>query len=252
MNINDIMEEIIEFRLGLDMLHLEDYHEKIKRLLEKKTLTTFSQYVPYTLEDSFNVSPTKNPNAPSLYDGYENTDDGFTRYYISHPLVDNNKMDILGIAKITAGGSALNGINATASPIFDLEGMLEHSLRSSIQSKMGFKYRRWDFDPPNIIKLRGYGECDIVIKLKLSYPSFSSIPMGFQELFYKLAVLDVKIFLYNKLKYINNLETPLGSIDLMISDWEGAEEERSDFLEELEAERLTQGLIAAGRFEFRN
>ena len=48
-----------------------------------------------------------------------------------------------------------------------------------------------------------------------------------------LAKLDCKIYLWNQLKYLENIVTPVGNMDLKVSDWENADRERDDYLKEL-------------------
>lgn len=47
-----------------------------------------------------------------------------------------------------------------------------------------------------------------------------------------LAKYDIKIYLWNQLKYMQDIVTPSGNLNLQISDWEGAEREREDYLKE--------------------
>lgn len=251
MNLNDIMEEIIEFRLGLDTMHLQEYYEGIKRVLTKKTLKTFSQYVPYEFEDTYYVTNEINPNIPCLYDEVEESS-GFFRYKIYHPALADNKLDVLSVISVKTNDGFISPMGRSRSNSFDLMGMLTYSVESDIRSHMGFKYRRWDFVPKNTLKLRGYSNKEILLKLKIRYPNFSTIPEGYSEVFHELAELDVQAYLYNKLKYIDELETPLGNISLKIDEWADAKERRKEFLEELEPEKLRQNLSAIGRYDFRN
>ena len=40
----------------------------------------------------------------------------------------------------------------------------------------------------------------------------------------------MKIFIYNQLKYYKSIQTALGTVDLMIDDWQSAESDRKELL----------------------
>ena len=48
-----------------------------------------------------------------------------------------------------------------------------------------------------------------------------------------LAKFDVKNRLWVELRYIQDIVTPSGNLDLKINDWESAEKDREDYLREL-------------------
>jgi len=250
MDINYIMTDIIEYRLGLDMLHLEKYYPKIKSIIEDKTMKVFSQIIPYELEDAYIIAD-KSDSATTLYDEKE-TPDGYYQYKIGNPLLENNNVSIMSIISVKDNEGFLGGIGGVRGNTFDVEGMLDYSLQSTFKSKMGFKFKRWDFVPPNIVKLKGYGTKDILLKLKTQYPNFASIPEGLSETFLELAEFDVKIYLWNKLKFVEDLETPLGNISLKIDSWGDANNERKEWIKEMQEEALKGNLAAIGRFEYRN
>ena len=250
MNITSLMKEIIEYRLGLDVMHVSEYYDQIKTMLEEKTLRTFSEYVPYTLTDTYVMCQDKRENTTCLFNPIK-TFNGSTEWSIHHPRLARNNISIISLIRVMSTESALHGV-PRARATFDLEGMLDYSLVTNIASRMSYKHRRWAFLPPTRVRLVGFGTTSVVLRIKIPYASFSSIPQGFNEIFHKLASLDVRIFLYNKLKYIEDLETPLGNISLRISDWEGALNEREEFLNDLNPELVKQNLFANGRVEYRN
>lgn len=61
--------------------------------------------------------------------------------------------------------------------------------------------------------------------------NLSTIPDSLGTLFEKLVLLDLKKVLYNTdLKYIDNLETPVATVQLKIDSWANAESEKEDFI----------------------
>ena len=66
------------------------------------------------------------------------------------------------------------------------------------------------------------------------HPELFTIPETARGSFFKLALLDAKVFLYNNLKHYSELETALGRVNLKIDDWSGAEGERNDLINQWE------------------
>ena len=72
------------------------------------------------------------------------------------------------------------------------------------------------------------------IRLIIGYQhadNLSTIPVDAEQSFYDLALLDMKIFLYNNLKYYDEINTAYGNIKLRIEDWSNAESQREDLLQ---------------------
>ena len=89
------------------------------------------------------------------------------------------------------------------------------------------------FDAPDKLTIyNGWTSGSYRIELALKHDlSLSTIPSGAFTNLRQLAVLDLKSFLYKKMKRITNLETGIGNIDLKIDDWESAEREMTDLLD---------------------
>ena len=75
------------------------------------------------------------------------------------------------------------------------------------------------------------GQLDV--KFRVQFPNIASIPEDYRETFIQLAIYDIKIKLYNELKYIEDIVTPAGNLNLRVSDWDSAERDRVEFLREL-------------------
>ena len=62
------------------------------------------------------------------------------------------------------------------------------------------------------------------------YKSLQSIRPTAEESFFTLAVLDVKENLYGLVKHYQNIQTAYGNVELKIDDWQNAESERKELL----------------------
>jgi hypothetical protein len=58
--------------------------------------------------------------------------------------------------------------------------------------------------------------------------------MGKRGSFYKLALLDMRRFLWENLKYFQALRTAIAEMNLGIETWQEAESKREEFLKELD------------------
>lgn len=56
--------------------------------------------------------------------------------------------------------------------------------------------------------------------------------------FRTLCKLDIKTWLWTQLKFVQDVVTPNGNLDLRISDWESAERDRDEFLRNLKNQSL--------------
>ena len=89
-----------------------------------------------------------------------------------------------------------------------------------------------DFIEPDILQVyNGWAGGKYMVELLLEHdPSLASVPAGAMNSLRELAELDMKAFLYNKLKRKDSLEVGVGTIQLKIDDWSNAESERKDLL----------------------
>ena len=98
---------------------------------------------------------------------------------------------------------------------------------------MPFK-RYHELRGPRILYLKNYAiQGTVEVTLKTRWPNIVSIPEEYHNDFIRLAKLDCEIYAWQNLKYLESVVTPAGNLDLKISSWESAEQEREDFLKEL-------------------
>ena len=219
MNINTILDILLNQRLGLVEYKLDYLYPEIHKNLLTNTLPIFSQYFPYYRRYLFN--PT------------ENKSDVENEYYLNIPEVQANKLHVISVADVRAkSGVEGNAFMDSYRPFaMTIEDVLINSASTNIASLTNYSYRMFRFIPPNKIRLKGFGEYEIYITLKLAYPSFSSIPESIIEQFLDLAECDIKIFIYNKLKHYDQLSMPMGNMDLRLGIFENGESERRDLIE---------------------
>lgn len=246
MDVHNMYKEIFIDTLGLDVLGLESKYQTLVKLIETKTITTFSQYIPalfITFLDLEDRSLVIRDDKATV--GVE--------YVLDDPVLDKFNLPILGIEKID-----YNNVGDTADP-FDpnssayyesiinsrqgitLEGVLmgaEYTYNSTLFNAAYPWNRYYELRGPHTLYLRNYaagGTAEITVKTR--YPNIASIPEEFREVFITLAVLDCQIYLWNNLRFINDIVTPSGNLSLPF-DWSGAGGERADFLRDLRSRSL--------------
>lgn len=112
-----------------------------------------------------------------------------------------------------------------------LESIADIKMAASLGSMMTHA-PTWKFDYPDRITIyNGWSAGSYRLEIALSHDlSLATIPPGAFTNLRQLATLDTKAYLYKKMKRLTNLETGIGSIDLKIDDWEGAESQMNDLL----------------------
>lgn len=200
--------------LGASHRPLPISDEDIIDVVLEETLLTFSNYFPYTYNitvNAFNQVPGKSGQFFLEADGLE----------------------ILGIQKVFTvygNNSFIQGVgNSYVYPTDGMNNQLLTNLTSYTDVPTTF-----EFYPPNICEIYPkYNSSDtIMITLKCVHPDhLATIPLSLREQFYALALLDVKIALWNILKQYSGMSTAVGSIDLKIDDYEAATSERKDLLQ---------------------
>ena len=220
MKLNTILDILLNQRLGMPDYGLSYLYPEILNNLQTYTLPIFSQYFPCYRRYPFTPDDHKT--------GDEN------EYYLKITEIDENKLDIISIANVVPK----SGIEASAfsegyyTLNITIEDAIMNSLASNMASSSNYSYKRFRYIPPNRILLRGFGTQELTVTLKIKYPSFSAIQDSVIEQFIRLALADIKIFVYNKLKHYNQLNLPIGSIDLKLELFESGEAERETIISE--------------------
>ena len=211
-NMSKLIQKI-EIDLGTDAYNLPDHLKKDKwvDVIELKTLDTFSRYFPNKVTMVFDTRTMKQ------------TPDG---YYLIDEDTIGPDVEILGVKDIPwddidAFGAG-TGYASSISPygLYDLYPAslsYEDMINASIYATEGSLLNRGvfiDFQLPNKIKLTS--------SLGIDGPSLGV-----------LAEADVATFLYNKLKFYDQLETVFSNSDLHLQELQDAASKREDVLNEI-------------------
>ena len=92
----------------------------------------------------------------------------------------------------------------------------------------------FDFIEPD--KIRVYNLCSYTTRIVaevhyMHHKELFTIPRTDRESFFKLALLDMKIFIYNNLRQYMTIETARAKVDLKIDEWSSAEGDKQAMLE---------------------
>lgn len=234
----------IERRLGTEVMNLPDHLDKKVwgHIIIEDTLTTFSRFFPHKL--------------PYIIDTIEDKGkDGF--YYIDQNKIPGD-ITILGIRDLSFERLATESIGSSYGFNHDpyvsnrSEDVLAYQMRAD-----NYSYTNngiyIEFIPPNKLYIQNalyqdifsgsrYINIEIFVKHANSLATISPTKM---ETFEELAILDIEIFLYNGLKFFENIETVYVNIDLKIQEWQNALNDRKDFVEKLK----DQYVSAANQFQ---
>lgn len=214
----------LKMDLGVYSLTLpfENPNEDIARVIETRTIPTFSQFFPLVhieevpldklqkLESHFNKSVYKIDDVV-----------GGLRLVEIRDVNQSNKLVGTGYL----------------SPTMDYDMSLMHDLASAQASadlmSIVLPAMTWGFVRPNLLEL--YNVSTLVNAVQIEYglehsKNLGTIPYTSWESFYNLALIDVKRFLYNSMKHYTELQSAYGTVVLKIDDWANAESERQDLI----------------------
>ena len=114
-----------------------------------------------------------------------------------------------------------------------ISAMADVRMSAGLASSLA-KAPTYHFTDPDIIEVyNGWAGGIYEVELLLMHdPSLATVPAGTFTNLRKLAELDLKAFLYNKLKRKDGLDFGIGSFNLKIDDWSNAQQERQDLIKE--------------------
>lgn len=241
--VNDIsvLLDKIERRLGLITLtpHLpkEFGKDAWANVIETDTLVTFSRYFPNQIPFIVNKETcVKRKEA-----------DKKTYYYIKDEYLKG--MKLLGVRDIdwqdTSADNISVGQTAGYGYYTPMWGGYEDTLITMTQyqmmSDLTSMYNNQifvEFYYPNKLWIGRAGNIDtdldsFVILLLVQHTNLQSISPTKMEIFEALAQADIARFLYNNLKYYDQLETVYVQIDLKLSELQDEANKRSDIIDEI-------------------
>ncbi|MBR6289413.1 MAG: hypothetical protein IKR19_08760 [Acholeplasmatales bacterium] len=169
-------------------------------------------------------------------------------YYIKDEILCGNKL--LGVRDIDWTDTSANNNSMTNGSIGTYyypvgmacpEATFSDILGLQMYADFSSLYNRGiliEFEYPNRFSLKGlantnYDLSSFVVDLLVQHSSLSTISPTMMETFENLATCDVASFLYNELKYFDNLETIYVNIDLKLETLQDWANKRDNVMEEI-------------------
>ena len=234
MNISDVITDI-KMALSLQTIALP-YNEPTEKVIEqiiKRSVRTFSQFKPWNRECYQAIRNLQSPGdyekkmniyflpnvitrTPVLYteavlssSQYQDTEVATNAFTIGTPFVAFGSYYPQDIENAVLTGAAINKYAGVTS-------------RTPTSKWLGHnKVQLFDFPKDAVVKFTAHCVHDY---------SLETIEDSCYESFLTLAILDVKISIYNTLKNMNNVGSAFKEIQLRIDDWSGAESARESLI----------------------
>lgn len=241
MDVNQFLHELFEYDLGLDSMGLENQYRELVKLITTKTLTTWSNHVPARLTTYIDLRTNRNLVKKDFRAAE-------AEYYIDEPLLDMFRLKILGLGRLEpVGTGSVDPYDPESSAYYSsviasrqtitLENVLMSSEATRSRALINTAYP-WQIEKtlvgPRTVRFKNITDTTgYTLELMTNWPTLASIPEEYRESFKSLCKLDIKIATWNAMKFVEQVVTPSGNLDLRISDWESAERDREEFLRNL-------------------
>lgn len=229
----------IERRLGTRALNLPDYLKKEKwhEIIIEDTIPTFSRYFPFKIRMPFTDANRKN---------------GSDYYLIDENMIPGN-LNIIGVkdyawddpnnSPFVNGG--VYGYQDCYTDIYSLEDVAFAQLAAN-QTSLFNNGLFVEFEPPNKVYIKNSANRNVrfpmfTLDILIEHtPSLTTIEPTKMETFENLATADVANFLYQELKYYQNLQSVFGDVDIKLDDISNIASTREQVIE-----TLKEGYISA-------
>lgn len=200
--------------------------ELYQDVIVETTLPVFSIYMPYQYELLVDLNEIR------ITDRYAADDSSLISNCYQIPDIFPNQ-SCLGINNIRPY-IEYNGMMMTSSyeTIDSYQTLATGQTLANLASAM-IPPQTFKFMPPNKFEIYNQVLYNNKVFLDLNYvhsPELFTIPETARESFFKLALLDTRAYLYNMLKYYTTIQTAYGQMDLKIENWENAENDRQELL----------------------
>lgn len=232
MNISDIATTL-KMELGLwDItLPLKDENGKtkpiesvIQSVIEKITLPMYSQYVPWIRTGD---CPIRNLKAVDKRRGIYMLPAFLTITPVMYVInIEPTQRNVGAYGSIIPGYgyTGYGGVGAAAQAVINANAtmLLAGQMRAE---------PTWEWLKHNKIALYGYPDTILTFDVACQHlPNLETIEESCYSSFMQLAILDMKIFLWNLLKRYRNLPSAHGMIPLEIDEYQNASEEKKTML----------------------
>jgi hypothetical protein len=217
-----ILAHRLALDLGLTHTPLEVRMCFLLNVVKKITIKTFSNFYPCYFR--LLMDTTKEEFRTGRF-GY---------YRIPPTIVD--PADIIGIKRVVWEDLGVNSLsmgyvtNYYSTSIIDLQ--LYNDVVSATRQPI-----TWYMRGANIVELYPkalFEKTNFILELKLRHSkNFFTIETPLEELFYRLALIDVKYAIYNIRKNYRNISTVFGSLEIDLDSYEGMEDKRTELINEM-------------------
>lgn len=212
-------------------LTLEELYDQVIKI---DTIPTFSTYFPLIKQLPVDLNQIRVSNDRESF-----SSDVSDIYEIPEIFPKESGRFIIGIEKITwFNDLRYQALQSTYETIESYQALAVAQGAANLASTIEPPFVT-DFIPPNRFRVSNgcYYKDRVVLHIEVSYsPELFDLPETKRGAFYKLALLDVKRFLFNNLKYWNTVNTAVANMNLMIEDWQSAEADREQLLEKYDNE----------------
>ena len=212
-------------------LTLEELYDQVIKI---DTIPTFSTYFPLIKQLPVDLNQIRVANDRESF-----SSDVSDIYEIPEIFPPESGRFIIGIEKITwFNDLRYQALQSTYETIESYQALAVAQGAANLASTIEPPFVT-DFIPPNRFRVSNgcYYKDRVVLHIEVSYsPELFDLPETKRGAFYKLALLDVKRFLFNNLKYWNTVNTAVANMNLMIEDWQSAEADREQLLEKYDNE----------------
>lgn len=243
MNASKLLTDL-KMDLGIYSLRLpfEDPDKTLMDVVINRTIPIFSTSLPDIITMEFSAGDILEVESMGNEKGEYKSSNGQegdidikrTGNYMTIRLPEFMDRDILFVRDIKYHNPARIGYAGATGRygLYDsmMMGKATADLMTSVSPPVTF-----EFIAPNMVKVYNVGlmAYNMIMEIAVTHaPNLSTITRTSEESFYKLALLDVKRFLYHAMKHYTELSTAFGNVNLKIDDWADAESERQSLLDQ--------------------
>ena len=224
MNLSTVITRI-KLNLGLSAIAtpFENIDNDIKEIIENITVPVFSIYYPQKDKLPIQINDLQELEKQAEYEKYL--------------LPEFKDRKLLRVEDVEYDTGLLSGLGSYgAVPIMD-GAIVNQLILSNASANVMNKYipkLSFHYEHPRILYLyHVYSYTKIILYLAFEHDkSLASIPETASESFYQLALLDVKANLYPTMKMYSELQTAVANINLKLDDWQAAEGDRAQLLQQ--------------------
>ncbi len=234
----------IERELGLILItpHLPPEFSKDKwaRVIKEGALVSYSRYYKFKVPLFFSENSPKDENGFYLIDEDEVGGEVLGVADLDWQQFNGSNIS-LAINNSIAGGIPV--VDALCCGFEDILGLQMNADENSTFSNGIYL----DFVYPNKLRLRSVGNVDLkMIKrftcnILIQHPNLQTIPPTQMETFEKLAKAYVAEYLYENLKYVENVETIFAQADMKLSDLQTQAQKKDEIMEEIKQNYVSAG-----------